>query len=171
MLERYVPRRRCATRTPFRRERVAPVLLIVAIVLALCGCGASTGRSASSARTASVPAYVSEPFTHEQKLIEQGAPLIVDDGCSACHLNEASRGSAPNFSSFAGHRVRLADGRSVLVDERFLREGLLDPRAYELRGYDPEPMLTALARLRLASHPAQVAALAAFIEQVGPEPE
>jgi hypothetical protein len=66
--------------------------------------------------------------------------------------------------------VTLADGRSVLVDERFVREGLLDPRANELRGYDPAPMVVALARLHLASHPRQVAALAAFIEQVGPEP-
>lgn len=144
------------------------MLLMFVTALALCACGASSGPSA--AHTASVPAYVTEPFTPEQKLIERGAPLIVADGCSACHLDAAAHTDAPNFSSFAGHRVKLTDGRSVLIDERFLREGLLHPRVNELIGYDPAPMLAALARLHLAAHPAQVAALAAFIEQVGPEP-
>ncbi len=144
--------------------------LCVGLLAALAGCGSGAASSAGDARTASVPAYVTEPFTPEQKLIEQGAPLIVADGCSACHLSGGADADAPSFSGFAGHRMTLADGRSVLVDERFVREGLLDPRANELRGYDPAPMLAALARLRLASHPRQVAALAAFVEQVGPEP-
>jgi hypothetical protein len=144
--------------------------LFVGLLALLAGCGANGASSTGGAGTASVPAYVTEPFTPEQRLIEQGAPLIVADGCSACHLNGAARAGAPSFSSFAGHRVTLADGRSVLVDERFVREGLLNPRANELRGYDPAPMLAVLARLKLVSHPRQVAALAAFIEQVGPEP-
>jgi hypothetical protein len=144
--------------------------LFAGLLALLAGCGSSAAPGAAGARPTSVPAYVSEPFTPEQRLIEQGAPLIVADGCSACHLNGAARSGAPSFSSFAGHRTTLTDGRSVLVDERFVREGLLHPRANELRGYDPAPMLAALARLRLASHPRQVAALAAFIEQVGPEP-
>jgi len=155
---------------PARSEHIALAPLASAIALALCGCGASSTPSASTVHTASVPAYVTEPYTHEQKLVEQGAPLIVADGCSACHLSGATHGGAPSFSSFAGHRVTLVDGRSVLVDERFLREGLLDPRANELRGYDPAPMLATLAHLSLAAHAGQVAALAAFIEQVGPEP-
>jgi hypothetical protein len=142
---------------------------LLACGLMLCGCGSSSPSSANG--TAGVPAYVTEPFTPEQKLVEQGAQLIVADGCSACHLNGAAHAGAPDFSSFAGHRVKLADGHSVLVDERFLREGLLDPRANELSEYAPTPMLAAIARLHLAGHTGQVAALAAFIEQVGPEPE
>jgi cytochrome c oxidase subunit 2 len=118
-----------------------------------------------------VPRYVSEPFTHEQQLIEQGARLVIADGCSACHLNASKRSIAPSFASFAGHRVTLRDGRSVLVDEQFLREALLDPSRTLIRGYDPAPMLAALARLHLSSEPQQVAALAAFIEQIGPESE
>jgi hypothetical protein len=118
-----------------------------------------------------VPSYVTEPFTHQQQLIEQGARLVVADGCSACHLNLSKPGIAPSFSSFAGHRVKLSDGRTVLVDERFVREGLVNPQPASLKGYDPAPMLAALTRLHLSSQPRQVAALAAFIEQIGPEPE
>jgi hypothetical protein len=146
-------------------------LLAAVLILLLAGCGTSGTTSNQGTPRSSVPAYVTEPFTHEQQLIEQGARLIVADGCSACHLTLSKPGLAPSFSSFAGHRVTLRDRRRVLVDERFLREGLLDPRRNILTGYDPAPMLAALARLHLHSQPQQLAALAAFIEQIGPEPE
>ncbi len=149
---------------------IAGALLAGAIVPALCGCGASGATSAGGSRSSSVPAYVTEPFTHEQQRVEQGARLVVADGCAACHLSASARGVAPSFSSFAGHRATLAGGRRAVVDERFVREGLLHPRGHEIRGYDPAPMLAALGRLRLDDRPQQVAALAAFIEQVGPEP-
>jgi hypothetical protein len=142
-----------------------------ALALTLAACGSSAGPSSTRELQTNVPGYVIEPFTHEQKLVEQGAHLIVNDGCAACHLNARAPAIAPDFTSFAGHRVTLRDGRHVLVDERFIREGLVDPEANELDGYDATPMLAALARLHLAREPAKVAALAAFIEQVGPETE
>jgi hypothetical protein len=38
-----------------------------------------------------------------------------------------------------------------------------------VRGYAPAPMIAAVERLKLAAHREDVAALAAFIEQIGPE--
>ncbi|HYB22300.1 MAG TPA: hypothetical protein VED41_00785 [Solirubrobacteraceae bacterium] len=145
------------------------VALVCTLALVLAGCGAGGSANVHSAARTGVPGYVTTPFTAEQKLIEQGARLVVSDGCAACHLDATAPGFAPDFNSFAGHRVSLRDGRSVLVDESFVREGLLDPAAAELAGYDPAPMLAALAHLHLTGEPAQVRALAAFIEQVGPE--
>ncbi len=146
-------------------------LAIGAIALVLAGCGTSaTSSHAGSSHTSTEPAYVNEPFTHQQLLVEQGARLAVSYGCAACHLGAAGRGIAPSFASFAGHRVTLADGRRVLVDEHFLHAGLLHPESAEIKGYDPAPMLAAVGRLHLAGHPGQVAALTAFIEQIGPEP-
>jgi hypothetical protein len=152
--------------------RLLPTLLTGALTLTLAGCGSSaTPGRAQTSSSSSVPAYVIAPFSHEQKLVEQGARLIVSDGCSVCHLMAGAHPDAPSFLSFAGHHVTLADGRSVLVDEHFMHEGLLHPSANELKGYDPAPMLAALAHEQLASHPQAVAALAAFIEQIGPETE
>ena len=146
-------------------------LAIGAIALVLAGCGTNgTSSRAVSSHTSTEPAYVNEPFTHQQLLVEQGARLAVSYGCAACHLGAAGRGIAPSFASFAGHRVTLADGRRVLVDEHFLRAGLLHPGDAEIKGYDPAPMLAAVRRLHLTGHPGQVAALTAFIEQIGPEP-
>ncbi len=147
--------------------RAARPGMIALGVLALAGCGGGgTGR----AGTESAPSYVSEPFTAHEQLVAKGARLIVADGCSSCHLAGQAHGLGPSFTSFAGHRVTLSDGRRALVDERFIRRSLLSPRSAELRGYDPSPMLRSLRRLHLARMPAEVAALAAFIEQIGPEP-
>jgi hypothetical protein len=156
-----------------RSTAVALAIGAIALMLAsvLAGCGANgMSSSAGSSSTSTEPAYVNEPFTHQQLLVEQGARLAVSYGCAACHLGAAGRGIAPSFASFAGHQVTLADGRRVLVDEHFLRVGLLHPESAEIKGYDPAPMLAAIRRLHLASHPGQVAALVAFIEQIGPEP-
>ncbi len=145
-------------------------LLAATALLSLVGCGAAARSSSEGTSGASAPSDATEPFTHEQQLVEQGGRLIVTDGCSACHLAAAGRRLAPGFASFAGHRVTLIDGRQVLVDEHFLRESLVHPGRYRIKGYDPAPMLAAITRLHLAQHPQAVAALSAFIEQVGPEP-
>jgi hypothetical protein len=146
------------------------LLAVVILLVFLAGCGASGKASSQDSLTSTAPAYASEPFTAQQQLIEQGAHLVVSDGCSACHLNATGRSIAPSFASFAGHRVTLADGHRVLVNERFVREALLHPGKTQIKGYDPALMLAATGRLNLAGHPQQVAALAAFIEQIGPEP-
>ncbi len=144
-------------------------LVCLALAAALAGCGSSSPKQASS--TESTPAFATAPYTPQQERVAAGAKLVVADGCSACHLNGADQKLAPNFTSLAGHRVKLADGRSALVNERFLRRGLIDPSSEELAGYPAAPMLAALRRLRLAQRPSDVAALVAFIEQVGPETE
>jgi len=154
---------------------VPPAIVVIAastvvLALALAGCGTSGSSSGAASTTSTEPSYVKEPFTHQQQLVEQGARLAVSYGCAACHLGAAGRGIAPSFGSFAGHRVTLADSRRVLVDEHFIREGLLHPGDAEIKGYDPAPMLAAIRRLQLAGDPGQVAALTAFIEQIGPEP-
>jgi cytochrome c oxidase subunit II len=114
--------------------------------------------------------YASAPFTHQERLVERGARLYVSDGCSACHSIGARHGTlGPSFAVLAGNSVTLRDGRRVLVDERFLHAALADPASAEVRGYAPAPMLAAIRRLRLARDPAAIAALAAFIEQIGPE--
>jgi Cytochrome c len=156
------------SRSP-RCGRASAALLASALLLALAGC--ASGTSSHGAQQSAVPGYVTEPFTHQQQLIAQGARLVVADGCAACHLIGSAAGNAPSFSRFAGHQVTLTDGHSVLVDEQFVRESLLDPSTHELEGYRPAPMLAALERLHLRSQPQQVAALAAFIEQVGPDSE
>jgi hypothetical protein len=140
-----------------------------AALLALAGCGSSGGADGGTAHSASVPAYVTEAPTREQQLVTAGARFVVADGCAACHLPAAGARRAPSFTSLAGHRVTLDDGRRVLVDEAFVREALRRPGANVMKGYAAAPMIAAVRRAKLAGHPRQIEALAAFIEQIGPE--
>jgi hypothetical protein len=149
-------------------------LLAAAVLfsLVLSGCGGGGGAAASvQGQLTPEPAYLTAPFTHEQQLVEQGARLVVADGCSVCHLAKTQQRIAPSFGSFAGNHFTLANGHRVLIDERFVREALLDTHTSPIKGYDPAPMIAAVQRLHLSGKPEQVAALAAFIEQIGPETE
>ncbi|HUB36838.1 MAG TPA: cytochrome c [Solirubrobacteraceae bacterium] len=156
-------RRYAAVRTPL-------VLLALAGAAPLSGCGSGSGSGAGGAGGAGEDASSATiPFTPQEARVERGARLFVSDGCAACHSLGSPHGVGPSFARFAGDRVVLADGRRALVDESFLRTALLHPRRAALRGYPLAPMAAAVARLDLAAHPEDVRALAAFIEQVGPE--
>jgi Cytochrome c len=147
------------------------VLFTSAALATTAGCGLARGsaRTAAGAST-EAPAYATAPFTRQERLVERGARLYVSKGCSACHAIGAGHGGlGPSFAVLAGNHVTLADGRRVLVDERFLHVALTDPARVEVRGYAPAPMLAAVRRLGLARDPAAVDALAAFVEQIGPE--
>jgi len=153
-----------------RSATALAVLLASLTPIPLSGCGSATAPRTRASPTSAQPEYLSEPLTPQQQRVEQGARLIVSFGCAACHLANRDHDVGPSFANLAGHDVTLAGGRRVLVDEHFLAEALLDPRRNALSGYDPAPMLTAVAHLHLGRRPAQVAALVAFIEQIGPEP-
>jgi hypothetical protein len=152
------------------RRIVAGTLLVSTTLIAVASCGSGAATPTASTGSSTEPSYAAAPFTHQEQLVERGARLYVGDGCSACHSVASRQGSlGPSFAVLAGNRVTLTDGRRVLVDERFLHEALVDPARVEVRGYAPGPMLAAVRRLGLAHDPDAVAALAAFIEQIGPE--
>jgi hypothetical protein len=159
--------RAVAKRGALHRRSLRAVAYGCATAALLCSCGAGSPGAATG--SGQVPSYVTAPFTHQERLVQQGAGLFVADGCSACHAIAGRAGLGPSFARFAGSEVVLADGRRALVDEAFLRKALLEPASLVLRGYPLAPMLAAVARLRFARHRADVTALAAFIEQVGPE--
>jgi mono/diheme cytochrome c family protein len=143
--------------------------LACAAVALLCGCGSGAHNESASTTSTKPPSYVTAPFTGQEQLVQQGARLFVADGCSACHSIAGHTGLGPSFGRFAGDQVELADGRRALVNEAFLRQALLEPRSVALRGYPLAPMVAAVTRFHFARRHADVTALAAFIEQIGPE--
>jgi cytochrome c oxidase subunit 2 len=69
-------------------------------------------------------------------LAERGAALFRGRGCSGCHGPNASV-HAPPLEGLYGSTVHLADGSSVIVDERYLRDCILLPRTQRVAGYPP----------------------------------
>jgi cytochrome c oxidase subunit II len=69
-------------------------------------------------------------------LAAQGAQLFRSHGCSGCHSPNAAV-HAPDLAGVYGQTVHLADGRSVIADERYLRDCILLPAGQVVAGYPP----------------------------------
>ncbi len=67
-------------------------------------------------------------------MVAQGAQLFRSHGCSGCHGSNASV-HAPDLKGLYGLPVHLADGRTVVADERYLRDCILLPRSQVVAGY------------------------------------
>ena len=68
-------------------------------------------------------------------LIEQGRRIAADQGCLKCHTIDGTRHIGPTWLDLYQRRERLSDGSMVFVDEAYLTESMMDPRAKLVAGY------------------------------------
>jgi len=117
-------------------------------------------------------------------LAEQGARLFQDLSCNTCHL-ETAQGRGPSLKDIMGTSVQLTTGESVLVDEVYLRESILNSQAKIVAGYTPlmptfqgliseEGLVALIEYIRTLSPqaaPAPAAAPAPPVEAPAPAPQ
>lgn len=72
-------------------------------------------------------------------LAEQGKQLFQQNGCSTCHEME-QQGRCPILKGIFNKPVQLADGRTVIANDAYLRESILDPNAKIVNGFEPNVM-------------------------------
>ncbi len=65
-----------------------------------------------------------------------GEKIFAELGCATCHRND-TQGRGPNLQGVFGKPVLLEDGRTVLADENYVRESILDPGAKVVNGFKP----------------------------------
>jgi cytochrome c oxidase subunit 2 len=58
-------------------------------------------------------------------------------GCSTCHSIDGSANKGPTWKGIWGTMVKLNNGTSVLVDEAYVRESMMQPQAKIVAGFDP----------------------------------
>lgn len=68
---------------------------------------------------------------------EVGEILYNKLGCKQCHSVDGTAGIAPTFSGLFGTEEVLVDGDRVLVDDNYIRESILEPKAKVTAGFDP----------------------------------
>ena len=91
--------------------------------------GSAATAMAAPAAAASVPANVKpDPAT-------QGAQLVKDNGCVACHATDNKRLVGPGWGGLYNSKVSLADGSTVTADDAYLKESILQPNAKIVAGY------------------------------------
>jgi cytochrome c oxidase subunit 2 len=71
-----------------------------------------------------------------QGLAQEGEALFRSFGCSGCHAS-ASSVRAPDLHGLFGRSVHLSDGRTVVADEAYLRDSILQPRRDVVVGFQP----------------------------------
>jgi cytochrome c oxidase subunit 2 len=70
-------------------------------------------------------------------VLEKGRQLVEQLGCKACHSQDGSASLGPGWKGLYGRTEQLADGTRVQVDEAYLKESILDPKARLVQGYPP----------------------------------
>ncbi|WP_415765303.1 c-type cytochrome [Pseudomonas sp. ZB1P45] len=70
-------------------------------------------------------------------VLEKGRLLVEKYGCGACHSQDGSASLGPGWKGLYGRTEQFADGTSALVDEAYVKESILDPKARLVQGYPP----------------------------------
>jgi cytochrome c oxidase subunit II len=69
-------------------------------------------------------------------LADLGASLFQRLGCQTCHRAGGTT-QGPSLRDLFGKTVKLESGATVIVDEDYIRESIIDPRAKIVAGYQP----------------------------------
>lgn len=92
---------------------------------------------------------------------EHGAKLYATKGCITCHSIDGSANTGPTFKGDFGNIRKFEGGGQATIDENFIRESILNPRAKVALGYQPVmPTYQGLLKDR------EIDALIAFIKSL-----
>jgi cytochrome c oxidase subunit II len=69
-------------------------------------------------------------------LQDTGKELFATLGCATCHRSDI-QGRGPNLQGIYNKAVLLEDGRTVIADENYVRESIVNPTAKIVSGFKP----------------------------------
>jgi len=69
-------------------------------------------------------------------MASRGQKLFEEKRCNSCH-GQVSSALGPPLKGIYGSDVALVDGRTIKVDDKYLRESILFPRKKVVAGYEP----------------------------------
>ncbi len=83
-------------------------------------------------------ADASDPIKDNEPLHEGGKRITEMLGCVNCHSSDGSKKVGPTFKGSFGTTRNLQDGKTVTVDENYIRQSILDPNSQVAQGFDPK---------------------------------
>ena len=69
--------------------------------------------------------------------VEYGEKLYLNRGCKTCHSLDGSRLAGPSYKDSYGNLRQFADGGEAVMDENYVRESILYPKAKIVLSYQP----------------------------------
>jgi len=70
-------------------------------------------------------------------LVDEGRLAAARQGCLGCHSADGSPHIGPTWRDLYGRRVHLKSGATVVADDGYLTESMMDPQAKIVAGYAP----------------------------------
>ncbi|MFC1757776.1 cytochrome c oxidase subunit II [Planctomycetota bacterium] len=81
-------------------------------------------------------AEASDPF-QSRTVVEVGELMYRKYVCHTCHTNDGTRKTGPSFKGLFGRDTALTDGQSVVADENYIKESVVNPQAAVVVGFPP----------------------------------
>jgi cytochrome c oxidase subunit 2 len=78
---------------------------------------------------------VERPPSEELSPAELGARLVEEQGCLSCHSLDGTELVGPTWQGLFGAERRMEDGSTVVADDQYLRDSILDPQSHVVDGY------------------------------------
>ncbi len=110
-------------------------LAAVAVLSVFVASGYAQQSQSSLSAAAPEDSYQLAQATPDPALVKRGRKLAARKGCAACHSADGSSKAGPTWKGLFGHSIELADGSTVLADEAYIRQSILDPNAKIAKGY------------------------------------
>lgn len=135
-----------------RPSLVYAIVLPVTLLLALVIFALSEGRYVLGVRQLEYSAEVSQqpvretpqgpaqgglPGMQTGNLVELGKQLAQSNGCLSCHSITGARLVGPSWKGLYGSTRELEGGATVIADEAYLKESIVNPAAKIVKGFSP----------------------------------
>jgi cytochrome c oxidase subunit 2 len=78
-----------------------------------------------------------EEYFKTNRQAEWGKIQYEAKGCSTCHSIDGTKGQGPSWKGIWGKMEKMNDGKTVLVDENYVRESMMQPQAKIVAGFEP----------------------------------
>lgn len=112
-------------------KALAEGILALVVIAGLGGIFYVTSGASSqdNATTTTVPA--------DPESVARGEFLANERGCLSCHTTDGTPSVGPTWKGLAGSSRPLTSGESVVADDSYLLESIIDPAAKIVIGFDP----------------------------------
>jgi len=77
-----------------------------------------------------------EPITVDPDAAVRGEIIASRTGCLACHTVDGTPGSGPTWKGVAGTSRPLISGETVIADDAYLTNSIVDPGSQVVQGFD-----------------------------------
>jgi cytochrome c oxidase subunit II len=114
-----------------------------------------------------------------ESLAAAGAKRFVEHACNTCH-GDLPGARGPSLAGIFGKQIHLASGQTIVADESYIRESIVNPQAKLVAGYPPimptfqgliseEGLLQLVAYIKSLSSAPPAGAAASAVPAITPE--